>query len=80
MTPQDIANLPEETKQDLREVPAMEPPQEHLRNFKWDAAPGAEVNVHRNLGSQARVRADLYEDLPRWCDPNPDTSAVDFGD
>ena len=71
MTPKDIANLPEETKADLRLVDATEPPQEHFKDFKWHAAPGAEVNIHRNLGHQARVRAELFENVPDWCDAIP---------
>ena len=71
MTPKDIANLPEETKADLRLVDATEPPQEHFKDFKWHAAPGAEVNIHRNIGHQGRVRAELHQNVPDWCDAIP---------
>ena len=74
MTPKDIANLPEETKEELRSIPATDLPQEHFRDFKWDAAPGAEVNIHPNRARQARVKADLYENVPDWCDPIPTAS------
>ena len=74
MTPKEIDALSEETKEELRSIAATELPQEHFKDFKWDAAPGAEVNIHPNLARQARVKADLYEKLPDWCDSIPTAS------
>ena len=71
MTPKEIDALSEETKEELRSIAATEAPQEHVKDFKWDAAPGAEVDIHPNRARKFRVIADLYEKLPDWCNSIP---------
>ena len=70
MTQGDVVRLDEAQKKELREVRATEGRQQHFSRFKWDAAPGAMPAGERD--SEAKNKANVYEQLPALADPIPE--------
>ena len=71
MTDAEVKNLPEEQKEELRKVMAVDEKQFHFKDFQWDAAYGAEAPFSQSLQQMAKVRRRIYEQLPNVGDPIP---------
>ena len=72
MTQGDVVRLDEAQKKELREVRATEARQQHFSDFKWDAAPGASFVPAGDRASEAKIKANVYEQLPALADPIPE--------